>query len=189
MSIKAALQAKEINKFGYARVKVAGAWYGSDKKGSPPSVEIGDIVEFDAYKNERNYDTFKFQSFKKVASKPANSGPADTGPVASKDEYWAAKEKNDAAKEPRINYFAALDRAISFVDLALRNGAVGAYEKAKATGKLEVLTALVYETTQRIIAEAYAQKIPAPGEATEPAEEAAEEESAEADDGEANKWA
>jgi hypothetical protein len=159
MSIKGALQAVKMNDYGYASIKVSNTWYGGDKKGEITSVKEGDIVEFDNYKNAKNYDTFKTPSLKKIAAKVAGT-VVDKGPVASKDEYWSAKETRDLAVEPRINYFAALDRAISFVDLALRNGAIKAYEKAKDTGKLETLSALVYETTQRMIKEAYEQKIP-----------------------------
>ena len=176
MAIKGALQATRTNDYGYAAIKVSGTWYGADKKGSV-NVSEGDLVEFEAFKNAKNYDTYKSTSLKKLAAAQAGK-PVDKGPVASKDEYWSAKEARDVVVEPRINYFAALDRAIAFVDLALRNGAVKAYEKAKDTGKMEVLTALVYETTQKMIVEAYAQKIPSTKSVTKAVEEASDDESA-----------
>lgn len=173
MSIKGALQAIKINDYGFASIKMGGAWYGSDKKGFKPEANEGQLVEFEAFKNAKGYDTYKAISFKALITAntdSASSSPASTGAASprsgtnfsagSRDSYWADKAKSDESKEPRIAYFAALDRAIAFVDLALRNGAIKAYEAAKATGKLEVLTALVYETTQRIMAEAYTQQVP-----------------------------
>lgn len=173
MTIKASLQAIGEPKFGFVGIKVGGKWYGCDQKNFSPPAAIGDIVEFEEFSNAKGYATYKSQGFKKVATAAA-SGSSDTnagnGSVSSgrvvnetagnRQDYWTAKGSEDAKRDPRISYFASLERAIQFVDLALRNGAIGAYEKAKATGKLEVLTALVYETTQRIMAEAYTQAVP-----------------------------
>lgn len=175
------VQTTDTNQYGFTRYKVSSSWYGADAKG-PPRASEGDKVTFEAFdkagKDGRVWATIKLATFKKLASDPSvntnsanpsnpNAGAATKGNGAtysagSRDSYWADKAKTDEAKEPRIAYFAALDRAIAFVDLALRNGAIKAYEAAKATGKLEVLTALVYETTQRIMAEAYTQAVPAP---------------------------
>jgi uncharacterized membrane protein YgcG len=160
--IKGTLQTSKTNDYGYTSIKVGGQWYGGDKKGDI-KVGEGELVEVEVYENNKGFKTYKSQSLKKVAgSKPAE-GPVNKGPTASKDEYWAAKEARDAAVEPRINYFAALDRAITFVDVALRNGALVAFTKAKDPQKLDVLIALVGETTQRMIKEAYEQSIPTKG--------------------------
>lgn len=183
MTIKGQLQAKEINDYGYARIKVAGSWYGADKKGEV-SGEAGDIVEFEPYKNAKGYDTFKSVSFKKVAGKPAGSGPVDTGPVASKDEFWAKKEARDVARDPQIAYQGAYDRALTFADLALRNGAFGAFEKAKPTAKLAILEAFVAEYADKILGLVYAVKIPTGPAYAEPAGDT-ETETA---DEESDKW-
>lgn len=183
MSIKGQLQKREINKFGFLRIKVSGEWYGSDKKGDV-SVSEGDIVEFDAYTNDRNYATFKGASLKKVASAPAGK-PVSQGPTASKDEYWAKKEANDAAKEPRISYYAAFERAVQFTSLAFTTGALSSLTKAKDTAKLDVLIAFVDEQTQRILTASYAQAA-----AVSETEETVEEESSEEESTseEAGKW-
>lgn len=173
MTIKGSLQTTKTNDYGFTSVKMGGAWYGADKKGYKPDAQEGDIVEFEAFKNNKGYDTYKTATFAKVAQSSV-AGSAVRGVDAavsgktgntggSRDTYWADKAAEDGKRDPRISYFASLDRAIQFVDLALRNGAIGAYEKAKATGKLEVLTALVYETTQRIMSEAYSQEVPKSG--------------------------
>lgn len=187
MTIKAALQTVRVNQHGYASIKVGGQWYGADKKNFSPVVTEGDLVEFEEFKNQGGYATYKTATFKVVNA--ANSGSASpsapnaraaasrTGSTSSqggRDSYWSDKATEDAKRDPRISYFASLERAIQFVDLALRNGAINAYEKAKATGKLEVLTALVYETTQRIMREAYTQEIPK-AEATVPPKVQAQE--------------
>lgn len=158
MTIKGQLQARELNQYGYLRLKVSGTWYGADKKGDSPAA-VGEIVEFEPYKNAKGYDTFKSPSLKKVANAVLGA-KVDTGPTASKDEYWAKKEANDAAKEPRISYYAASERAIQFVALAFQTGSLTALTKAKDTAKLEVLTALVDEQTQRILNASYDQAVP-----------------------------
>jgi hypothetical protein len=182
MSIKGQLQATEMNDYGYARIKVSGKFYGADKKGEI-EVSVGDMVEFDAYdktgNNGKVYAQFKSQSLKKIAAAKAGA-KVDTGPAASKDEYWSKKEANDAAKEPRIQYMAAFERAVQFVDLAFRAGALAAFDKAKPTAKLEALQALVDEQTQRIVAASYAQGVA--GKA--PANKAPEEETETATEGE-----
>lgn len=183
------VQQVETNpQYGFSRYNISGAWYGADKKGR--LAEVGETVSFEYFdkpgKDGRTWPTIKTATFRKqggnspspgAVAVPSSaqqrghtgtySGGASKAP-AGRDTYWKDKADNDAAKEPRIAYFAALERAISFVDLALRNGAISAYEKAKATGKLEVLTALVYETTQKIMAESYAATVPAPKAASIP---------------------
>lgn len=190
MSIKGAIQSKEINDYGYARIKVSGTWYGGDKKGDISSdIGPGDIVEFEAYDKPGNggkvFKNFKSQSLKKVAAAKAGA-KIDKGPTASKDEYWAKKEANDAAKEPRISYFAAYDRAVQFADLALRNGAFDALAKAKPTSKLEALQAFVAEQALRIMAEAYAAETPGAVEGGA-RQEVEEDDKAETEEGE-TEW-
>jgi hypothetical protein len=166
VSIKGQVQKREVNKFGYLRLKVSGEWYGADKKGEHPVAE-GDIVEMETFQNDRGYETFKFQSLRKVAA-AVKGAPVDKGPTASKDEYWAEKEARDLAKEPRINYYAAFERATGFVALAFQVGALSALTKAKDTAKLDVLTALVDEQTQRILVASYSQEAPAAESDTTP---------------------
>lgn len=163
MSIKGQLQKAEPNKYGYVQITVAGNRYGADKKGVLSGIADGDLVEFEAFKNDRGYDTFKFQSLKKLTEAQAAVSKAAPAPTNPKDTYWADKEANDKAKEPRVSYYAAIERAIQFADVALRNGALTAFAKAKDTAKLEILTAFVDEQTQRIIAAAYSQAAPTVG--------------------------
>lgn len=174
MSIRGAIQAKEINDYGYARIKVSGTWYGGDKKGDISSdIGPGDIVEFEAYDKAgggKVFKNFKSQSLKKVAAARAGA-PVDKGPVASKDEYWANKEARDAAKDPQIAYQGAYDRALTFTSLALANGAFDALAKAKPVAKLEILQAFVDEQAARILGLVYSAKVPV---VTETAEERAE---------------
>ena len=88
---------------------------------------------------------------------------------SGRDSYWSDKSAEDAKKDPRIVYQSSYDRAISFVDLAIRNGAFAALTKAKDTSKLEILQAFVDEQAERIMRQVYAAKVPA----AEPAKAAA----------------
>lgn len=161
MSIKGQVQSAELNKFGYPRIKVSGAWYGADSKKGKFDVKEGDFIEIEAFKNDRGYDTFKLLSLRVLPNETAvANSKATPAPANNKDAYWEKKEASDAAKEPRISFYAAYERSVHFVDLALRNGAIGAYAKAKDTSKLEILTALVDEHTQRILSASYAQGAP-----------------------------
>lgn len=180
--IKGQLQASETNDWGYPRVKVSGTWYGADAKVAV-GAEVGALIEFDAYqkpgKNGKSFNNYKAQSLKVV--KAAEAGvKVDTGPVASKDEYWSKKEANDLAKEPRISYFAAVERAIQFTELALANGAFEALSKAKPVKKLEILEAFVAEQAHRLMVDAYSAEVPSvspsvPAKASEPVPDESEE--------------
>lgn len=163
MSIKDQAQAIETNDYGYLRIKLSGKWYGADKKGGSP-IQAGDLIEIDTYQNQKGYDTFKFASLKKIAGAVAGAAPIAKGPAASKDEYWTDKEARDLAKEPRINFYAAFERAVGFVALAFQVGALKSLAGAKETAKLDILTALVDEQTQRILNASYAQEAPEVGE-------------------------
>ena len=174
--IKAALQAVKVNNYGYASIKVGGAWYGADKSKFVPDAQEGDLVEFEGFKNPKGYDTYKTQTFKKVAggaAKPdGGSGQVSPGSAStaqrtgapssagSRDTYWADKAKSDEAKQPQIAYQAAYERALGFTDLALRNGAFDALAKAKPTGRLEILQAFVDEQAERIMKAVYAAEVP-----------------------------
>lgn len=198
MSIKGQLQSAEVNDWGYARIKVSGTYYGADKKGQISAV-VGDLVEFEAYdkagNNGKTYPTFKFASLRKVAGGVASqgggenaAGEARTGSVGAlgqrsvhqlfgtKDAYWAEKEANDKAKDPRISFQASYERAILFTDLAIRNGAFEALAKAKNhTQKLEILQAFVAEQADHIMGLVYAAKVPSAKAAPEKAGEAEQE--------------
>lgn len=196
--IKAALQAVKVNNYGYASIKVGGAWYGADKSKFVPDANEGDLVEFEAFKNPKGYDTYKTQTFKKVAggaAKPdGGSGQVSPGsaPTAqrtgapssagSRDTYWADKAKSDEAKQPQIAYQAAYERALGFTDLALKNGAFDALAKAKPIGRLEILQAFVDEQAERIMKAVYSASVPKADEKPTPqkseavVEEPAEEE-------------
>lgn len=183
MSIKGQLQDLQVNDWGYARVKVSGTYYGADKKGQL-NVVVGDFVELDAYEktgtNGKQYPTFKYQSIKRTggpdsavqtanqapgpgvsgnnqASRAPNSGGASSG----RESYWSDKAAEDAKRDPRISYQGAYDRALTFADLALRNGAFLAFGKAKDTAKLGILEAFVSEYADKIMQQTYAATVPA----------------------------
>jgi hypothetical protein len=185
MAIKGTLTKFETNNYGYSVIWVQGTRYGSDKKGTI-NAQAGDTVEFEAFnkpdKNDANksWPTFQYQTFRKLASVPASAPDAAVAasPAAkvvhgstafgNRDSYWADKEARDIEKdkryqteiEPRIVFQSAFKLAVDFVDLAIRNGAFAALEKAKPTAKLEILQAFVSEQASRIIAEAYAAGVP-----------------------------
>ncbi len=192
--IKGQIKQSEMNQYGFFRMNVSGTWYGADKKG-PVSVADGDFVEFEAFQKAGNngkvFNNFKFQSLKKVdgVAPPAAAAPAARASAPSssgRDAYWSDKEANDRAKDPRISYQAAYERALIFTDLALRNGALGAFAKAKDTAKLAILEAFVTEQADKIMALVYAAKVPSPKKEEQPAAAATTEEAEEsADEG---KW-
>lgn len=184
--IQGNVQTSKTNAYGYTSYKIDGTWYGADAKSGPRAGE-GDQVSFEAYdkpgKDGKMWPTLRLSTLVKRASTSIEAAGADepgTGQPVSvvksggyaikqndRDTYWADKAKSDASKDPRIAYFAALERAINFVDLAIRNGAFAAYSKAKDTAKLEVLTQFVGEQTQRIIQESYSQQVTAAPKAVE----------------------
>lgn len=175
MSIKGQLQDLQVNDWGYARVKVSGTYYGADKKGAV-NVAVGDTVELEAYDktgtNGKSYPTFKYQSLRKLegvaaatavvpgAVVPSNARSA-TPSAAGRESYWSDKAAEDAKRDPRISYQGAYDRALTFADLALRNGAFLAFGKAKDTAKLGILEAFVSEYADKIMQQTYAATVPA----------------------------
>lgn len=173
--IRGTLEKQETNSYGYTTIWVSKTRYGSDKKGAV-SASIGDQVSFEAFdkpgKDGRTWPTFQYSTFKKEA------GNTDSGPSASpaggyspaagrsntlpagRDTYWSDKEAKDAVREPRITYQASYERAVRFVDMAIRNGAFEALAKAKPTARLEILHAFVDEVTERIMKAVYAAGVP-----------------------------
>lgn len=194
MSIKGDLQVNSVNDYGYPRIKVAGVWYGADKKGDIKHLAIETMVEFETFKNAKGYDTFKIASIK--AYDGPVSVPAKAAPKAfttaykvtgGKDTYWADKEARDVSKEPKIAYFAAFERALLFVTLAHTTGALSALAKAKDSSKLDILLALVDEQTQRIFDASYAQETAGKNKARAVEVETAKEIATEADN--SDTWA
>lgn len=134
----------------------------------------------------KSWPTFQFQTFRKVdgaVATPGNAGAvsgvaANNVPASAstkitlvaggRDAYWSDKEARDIEKderyqtetEPRIVFQSSYKLAVAFADLALRNGAFAALEKAKPTAKLEILQAFVSEQATRIMGEAYAAQQP-----------------------------
>lgn len=181
--IKGPIQSISTNDWGYVSIKVNGTFFGADKKGSV-SVGEDDFVEFEAFdkpgKNGKAYPTFKFPTLRKIAAptQVQDNTPSNGGykpPKNDKEDYWQNKGKEDAAKEPRIVYLAAYERAVKFADLALRNGAFAALEKAKPAAKLEVLQAFVHDQALQIMVDTYSAELPTVGDATE-ADDAADDE-------------
>lgn len=182
MSIKGNVQTTKTNDWGYTSYKVSSTWYGADSKG-PPRASEGELVEFEAFdkpgQGGKVYPTIKLATFKKISAPAAGldsnaqgSAAANTGKSGSavstnsgpsRDTYWSDKAAEDAKKDPRIVYQSSYDRAISFVDLAIRNGAFEAMGKAKQTAKLEILQAFVDEQAERIMRQVYVAKVPEPG--------------------------
>jgi hypothetical protein len=160
------IQTTKTNDYGFTSYKVNGSWFGADTKG-PPRASEGETVSFEAYdkagKDGRVWPTIKLASFKKSA--PAGLAQAVTppgtpyvAPAGSKDTYWADKAKTDEARDPRISYQGALERAIAFADLAFRAAAL---PLPKADNKkLDVLAAFVDETANRFLAQTYAATVP-----------------------------
>lgn len=200
MSIKGSLQTTKTNDYGFTSIKMGGAWYGSDKKNFKPDAQEGDLIEFEAFKNAKGYDTYKAQSFKRLRestnSESAGSNTAtsnvrvDAGVSGkgfstggTRDTYWADKAKADEAKDPRIVYQSSYERAILFTDLAIKNECFEALKKAKPTAKLDILEKFVGEQAARIMAEVYAAAVPtAPKAAPATVSDLPEEEKEETDE-------
>lgn len=166
------VQTSKTNDYGYTSYKVSSTWYGSDSKG-PPRASEGEKVSFEAFdkpgKEGRVFPTIKLATFKKVSGGGSTEQPASSGVsvgrvsgVASgtRDNYWADKATEDSKRDPRIVYQSSYERAILFVDLAIKNGAFDALAKAKPTARLEILTAFVDEQAERIMKNVYAAEVP-----------------------------
>lgn len=143
------------NKGGYYALKVGGAFYNLSKK-EAPEVQKGQNVTFGFYLKDDKYKTVKGPVT--VVGAPQAPGPAPQGSngsgSAGQSAYWAKREAGEAERDARISYFAAYERALGFVQLAIAQGAFPSLEKAKPAQKLDVLSAFVADVTQKLIANA-----------------------------------
>jgi hypothetical protein len=168
------------NKFGYApSLKVNGVKYGGDAKGAFPDIQVGDTVEFEAFEapgqNGKSWPKYKLQTLRKLPAADATvangGGSTSTAKVSgnvrasysagtggTRESYWADKAKDDSARDPRISYQGALDRAISFATLAVT--ALALPLPKTESKRLEVLQAFVDETALRFMAQTYAARVP-----------------------------
>lgn len=139
------------NKGGFYSIKIGDTWHGAGK--IRPDFAKGTNVSFDAYLKDGKYSTIK-GPITPVATSSASTGQSTAkSTYQAKEDYWASKEKHDReVVQPRITFLAAYERAIAFTDLAIRSGTLSVLEKAKATEKLDILTAFVDEVTDKIIA-------------------------------------
>lgn len=166
------VQTTRTNDYGYTSYKISSTWYGGDSKG-PARASEGEKVSFEAFdkpgQSGKVYPTIKLATFKKVSaatggnaatSTSVSSGNSQTGSTGTRDSYWADKAAEDAKKDPRIVYQSSYERAILFVDLAIRNGAFEALAKAKSTARLEILQAFVDEQAGRIMRNVYSAEVP-----------------------------
>ena len=86
------------------------------------------------------------------APKPASGGRTGTksAPAASRDSYWADKEKRDIeVREPTIAYSAAQKNATTIVAAALAADALSFGQAAKGK-KLDMLVDYIEQTTLRL---------------------------------------
>jgi hypothetical protein len=146
------------NKGGFYALKVGGAFYNLSSK-SPPSVQKGSNVSFSFYLKNDKYKTVSGE-VSTVASAPAAAAPAANGSgSAGQSAYWAKREAGESDRDARISYFAAYERALGFVQLAIAQGAFPSLEKAKPAAKLDVLKAFVAEVAADIIASANGKEV------------------------------
>jgi hypothetical protein len=170
--ITGTIQTTKTNDWGFTSYKVNGVWYGADAKG-PPRASEGESVAFEDFqksgKDGRQWPTIKLATFRKVAAQAPAAHPSGMGtgaaashPVAhsSRDSYWTDKAISDAAKDPRISLQGAYKVAVEFLPIALANGALPDFAKAKPVQKLEILQAFLDEEAQRIHTASYAAKVP-----------------------------
>lgn len=156
----------DANKFGYSpSLKVNGVKYGGDTKGQLPSgISQGTNVTFEAFETESNgksYAKYKLQSLKVVTGPAPSAKSSATGfsaGLGSRDTYWADKDAKDSAKEPRIVYLAAFERAVALATLVLAKEALPLPKDAK--NRLDPILAFVDEQTQRILEATFAAKAP-----------------------------
>lgn len=162
--IKGIVQKFETNTYGYTTYWVSGTRYGAEAKGAAVAA-VGDLIEFESFekpgKDGKTWPTIKKGTISVVPPQPGSTAVVGNGGSAvatsgsqlyGKDAYWDAKDKYEREViRPGILYFAGLERAILFVDLAIRTKCFDALDKAKATDKLEVLEAFVNEQTQRFV--------------------------------------
>lgn len=179
----------DANKFGYSpSLKVNGVKYGGDTRGLLPSgISQGTDVTFEAFETESNgksYTKYKLQSLK-VSTGPAPSAKSSATGVSagtgSRDTYWSDKDAKDSAKEPRIVYLAAFERAVALATLVLAKEALPLPKDAK--NRLDPILAFVDEQTQRILEATFAAKVPGATTAAEAPQDDESTDGADASDG------
>lgn len=171
---------QKINKNGggFYGVRVNNEWFGLSK--SAPKFQEGDSVSFEYYLKDDKYKTVKGSVDVKAAEPPTETKQQSAGGKHYRDTYWNDKAAADAAKEPRIAYQGAYERAVEVFKIVEAKGGYPAIEKAKAANKLGVIRALIEAEADHIMALAWNAKAPAEGvkgtDAPEPAKESEAEE-------------
>jgi hypothetical protein len=129
------------NDFGFWSVKIEGDknWYGAGK--FSPGVEKGDMVSFQAYENDKGYQTIKGK-VKKTGTAQKTAGGGKAGGTD-----WDAKDA-------RISYQGARKIAVTEVQAYLAAGALKL--PAKQPDILAAVQALIDETAIRIHELSYA---------------------------------
>lgn len=166
------------NKGGFYALKVDGNFYNLPGRNETPSVAKGQNVTFGFYLKDGKYKTIKgpVTLVPSAWAAPVN-GTGNAVANGGRDSYWANREAEAVSRDARISYFAAYERALGLVTLAIANGAFPSLEKAKPAAKLDVLKAFVEATAEEII-DAASGKPPAEKiEQTAPAAAKGEEES------------
>lgn len=160
----------DANKFGYTpTLNVNGVKYGGDTKldrasnlSAIQSIKQGDTVEFESFSTESNgktYQKYKAASLKIVPADKATTAAAASGARNFGNGSAATPAVDWDAKDARISYQGALERAIRFTDLALKYLAL---PLPKADNKkLEVLQAFVDEQALKYHTDSYAATTPA----------------------------
>lgn len=188
-TVKGRVEFVKKNDYGFYSIKIGEKWYSASKKN--PGVSKGDLVSGSYFIKDEKWATLK-GDLEVLEDSPGGDDSDDEAPTAKKsaykkpaysggsnrDEYWTKKAETDAAKEPRIAYFAALERAILAAGVALENGAFN-LEKAKPADRLKVIEAYIEHLVGKYTEAANNAGKPAPKaeeEESEQSEEATETE-------------
>ena len=132
---------QKIHKNGKAySIKVDEAWFGFGYE--KPQFEEGRMVKFETterngYKNV-DHSTFKLGKQQEVAEETEPTPAKNKWPVkntsvghgASKDEYWANKEKRDLQNDKDRSVGASRNTSIEFIKLLIGNGGIKLPTKA-----------------------------------------------------------
>lgn len=184
MAIKGKIEAVSENKAGYWAIKVNGDWYGTGAK-DEPGFGKGDLVSFDYYKKDGRWLQVKgeIEAAKGGSKSGGTSGARSSG--GDKDGYWNAKAAADAAREPRIAFQGAFERAIEVFKIADAKGAYPSLEKVKPAERLGAIRALVEAEALHIMQLSWNAVIPGATEKVADDEEDGDESSDEDGD---DKW-